>query len=124
MLRAGRCYLPANELQAAGIAPADLLRNATRAEPILRAWQERAQQGLAAGVEYACAIQPWRVRLATVLPALIGLRTLTLLREAGADVFERRVKVERAEVRRIIFALVSRLVAPPVIQTLSRRLTL
>ena len=123
-LRAGRCYLPAAELQAAGLAPADLFRDATRAEPILRAWQERAQQGLAAGVEYACAIEPWRVRLATVLPALIGLRTLALLREAGADVFERRVKVERAEVRRIIFALVSRLAAPPVLQTLSRRLSL
>ena len=119
-LRAGRCYLPANELQAAGVAPADLLRDATRAEPILRAWQERAQQGLAAGVEYACAIEPWRVRLATALPALIGLDTLTLLREAGAKVFESRIKIERATVRRIMFTLLARGASPAAIRALTR----
>ena len=119
-LRAGRCYLPAAELQVAGLTPADLLRDATLAESILRAWQERAQQGLAAGVEYACAIAPWRVRLATVLPALIGLRTLTLLREARAKVFESRIKVERATVRRILFTLLARGASPSAIRALTK----
>ena len=119
-VRAGRCYLPADELQAARLAPADLLRDATRAGPILRVWQERAQQGLAAGVEYACAIQPWRVRLATALPALIGLRTLALLREAGAKVFESRIKIERATVRRIMFTLLARSASPSAIRALTK----
>ena len=66
-------------------------------------WRERAEQGMIAGLEYACAIQPWRVRLATALPALIGARTLALLRAAGARAFTEKVKVSRAEVRQIIF---------------------
>ncbi|MEO5722406.1 MAG: hypothetical protein ABIR71_13180 [Chthoniobacterales bacterium] len=74
-------------------------------------------------MEYACAIEPWRVRLATVLPALIGARTLALLRDAGPEVFERRVKVERAEVRRILFSLVSRLASVSAIRALHARLS-
>ena len=122
-LRVGRCYLPADELQAMGLTPADFRRDATRAESVLRAWRERAEQGIAAGVEYACAIGPWRVRLATVLPALIGVRTLALLREAGPQVIERRVKVERAEVRRILLTLAARLAAPSSIRALQRTLS-
>ena len=122
-LHVGRCYLPADELQAVGLTPADFRRDATRAEPVLRAWRERAQQGMAAGVDYACAIGPWRVRLASVLPALIGVRTLALLREAGSHVIERRVKVERAEVRRILLTLAARLAAPVSIRALARTLS-
>jgi hypothetical protein len=42
------------------------------------------------------------VRAATVLPALIGARTLARLREAGADALHCRIKVSRSEVRRMI----------------------
>ncbi|MEP6810350.1 MAG: phytoene/squalene synthase family protein [Chthoniobacterales bacterium] len=122
-LRAGRCYLPAEELLAEGLTPDDLLVKADRAEPVLRKWCERAAEGLNAGVEYACAIQPWRVRLATVLPALIGARTLALLREAGPAVFQRRVKIERAEVRAILFRLTARLASPGIIRALARTLS-
>jgi farnesyl-diphosphate farnesyltransferase len=44
------------------------------------------------------------VRFATALPALIGARTLALLREAGADALTRRVKIPRGEVRKMIAA--------------------
>ncbi len=123
-LRMGRCYLPADELEAVGTAPAELRQSAARTEPVLRAWREQAEQGIREGVAYACAIRPWRVRLATALPALIGARTLALLRDAGPDVFHRRVKVERAEVRQILISLVSRLAAPSVIRALHARLSL
>ena len=93
-LRAGRCYLPADELRSLAVAPEELLAQPQRAEPLLRVWRERAEQGIAAGLEYACAIQPWRVRLATALPALIGARTLALLRTAGPKAFAEKVKVE------------------------------
>jgi farnesyl-diphosphate farnesyltransferase len=116
-VRMGRCYLPLEELGAAGLVPADLKRDPEKAEPVLRAWLNRAEKGIAAGIEYACAITPWRVRLATVLPALIGARTVQLLREAGTEAFARKVKVERGEVRRILLSLTATLAAPSVIRT-------
>ncbi len=122
-LRLGRCYLPADELEVVGVTARDLRWNAARTEPVLRAWREQAELGIKEGIEYACAIRSWRVRLATALPALIGARTLALLRDAGPEVFHRRVKVERAEVRRTLLALVSRLAAPATIRALHARLS-
>ncbi|MEP6822186.1 MAG: hypothetical protein ABI946_07550, partial [Chthoniobacterales bacterium] len=90
---------------------------------VIRAWREKAEQGMMAGVDYACAIAPWRVRFATVLPALLGIRTLALLREAGPRVFEKKVKMERSEVRRIMFTLASRLASPAIIRALALKLS-
>ncbi len=115
-LRAGRCYLPAEELRAAGMSPADIATAPARALPIVNNWRVRAEEGMAAGIEYACAIRPWRVRLATVLPALIGARTLALLRAAGPGMFETKVKVRRAEVRRILFKMIATLASPRAIR--------
>ena len=115
-LRAGRCYLPADQLSAIGLAPADLLRDPARAKPVLKSWREKARQGIADGVEYSCAIQPWRVRIATVLPALIGARTLASLETAGAAAFEQKVKVSRAEVRGILLRLLGSLASPAAIR--------
>jgi farnesyl-diphosphate farnesyltransferase len=53
-------------------------------------------------VEYSIAINPPRVRVATVLPALIGLRTLGLIEESGLDALRTPVKVSRREVRGMI----------------------
>src|SRR4030095_8582367 len=91
-LRAGRCYLPADELRSLAVAPEELLTQPQRAESLLRVWRERAEQGMMKGLEYACAIQPRRVRLATALPTLIGTRTLALLRAAGSRVFTEKIK--------------------------------
>ena len=82
--------------------PDEILVKPARVEPIMRQWREKAERGMVAGIEYSCAINQHRVRFATALPALIGARTLSLLREAGADVFKRTVKVPRAEVRKIM----------------------
>ncbi len=70
----------------------------------MRQWREKAERGLVAGLDYACAIKQRRVRFATALPALIGARTLSLMRQTGPKVFERRVKVSRAEIRRMMFS--------------------
>jgi farnesyl-diphosphate farnesyltransferase len=72
--------------------------------PVIERWRENAERGVEAGIEYACAIRNRRVRFATALPALIGARTLALIREAGPAAFERRVKVSRGEVRKIILS--------------------
>ena len=101
-LRNGRCYLPAEELHSLGMTPEEILRDPARVGPVVQRWHEKAERGVEAGIEYACAIRNRRIRFATALPALIGARTLALLRNAGAEVFERRVKVPRAEIRKII----------------------
>lgn len=103
-LRHGRCYLPAEELQSLDIAPEEILRDPARVAPILERWRDKAEQGIEAGIDYACAIRNRRIRFATALPALIGARTLALLREAGPKVFEWKVKVQRSEVRKIILS--------------------
>jgi farnesyl-diphosphate farnesyltransferase len=103
-LRDGRCYFPAEELQSLGVPVADVLRQPARVLPVVEQWRKKAEQGVEAGIEYACAIRNRRVRFATALPALIGARTLALLHDAGADAFAQRVKVSRAEVRKMILA--------------------
>ena len=122
-LRAGRCYLPADELHSLGISADDLAANPRAAEPMLARWRERAEEGIAEGIDYAAAIRSTRVRLATVLPALIGARTLALLRVAGPRVFTETIKVPRAEVRQILLTAVATLAAPTAIRRQFRRLS-
>lgn len=122
-LRVGRCYLPAEELRTLGLALADLKRDPARAEPLTQAWRVRAEKGIGDGIEYACAIAPRRVRFATVLPALIAARTLALLRDAGAAAFEKKIKVPRAEVRRILINTTATLASPRSIREQFRRLS-
>ena len=104
-LRAGRCYFPEEELRAAHLTGPQILSEPERFQPIYRRWTEKAQDGLECGLRYSRAIRNRRVRAATVLPALIGARTLALLREAGISMLDRRVKVSRREVRGIIASL-------------------
>ena len=104
-LRAGRCYFPEEELISARMTVAQILLEPERFQPIYLSWVEKAERGLECGMQYSRAIQNRRVRAATVLPALIGARTLALLREAGISMLDRRVKVSRREVRGIIASL-------------------
>jgi farnesyl-diphosphate farnesyltransferase len=104
-LRHGRCYFPVDELRSLGIAPEEVLHAPARLAPILEKWREKAGRGLEAGIDYAGAIRNRRIRFATALPALIGARTLALLRDVdGAEVFDVGVKVPRSEVRKIMLA--------------------
>jgi len=75
-------------------------------------------------MRYARAIRNRRVRAATVLPALIGARTLALLRETGASALHRTVKVPRREVRRMILSLTIHLGSQKQIDTIFSRATL
>ena len=101
-LRAGRCYFPEDELRDAGLAPADLLNAPAAFLPIYQRWIVGARAGLDAGLEYSIAINPPRVRVATVLPAMIGVRTLELIEQSGLEALRTRVKVPRSEVRGMI----------------------
>ena len=103
-LRNGRCYFPADELESLGVEAADIQREPARIEPVMKVWRVKAERWVEAGIEYASAIGNRRVRFATALPALIGVRTLTLLRNAGSEALRRRVKVSRTETRAMIAA--------------------
>jgi len=101
-LRAGRCYFPEDELREVGLTPADLLSVPADFLPIYQHWIAQARAGLDAGLEYSIAINPPRVRVATVLPSMIGVRTLSLIEESGLESLRTRVKVPRNEVRGMI----------------------
>jgi farnesyl-diphosphate farnesyltransferase len=111
-LQAGRCYFPIQELEEVGIDPSHILVEPGRFEFILEKWREEAQRGLTAGLQYIHWIRNRRVRGATALPALIGARTLSMLRAAGPTELHRKIKVPRHEVRtmiaRLLFTLAGR----------------
>jgi farnesyl-diphosphate farnesyltransferase len=104
-LRAGRCYFPEDELAAIGLSAAQILSQSDHFQPIYQRWMEKAHDGLECGMRYARTIRNRRVRAATALPALIGVRTLALLRQAGASALHSTVKVPRREVRAMIMSL-------------------
>lgn len=104
-LRQGRCYFPAEELSRAHLRPSEILAGSELFQPIYRRWVGNAKAGLACGMEYSHALKNRRVRAATVLPALIGARTLALLEASGPSALQRTVKVPRVEVRAMILSL-------------------
>ena len=106
-LRIGRCYLPQNELDSAGLRAEDLLDtvNTDRARPIL-AWGIReALDHFSAAEQYILATprRNLRLRLAALWPVLIGLKTLSML-AAGDDWLnpQSRIKIPRRAVYGII----------------------
>jgi farnesyl-diphosphate farnesyltransferase len=122
-LRAGRCYFPDDELGAIGLSAAQILSESDRFQPVYQSWMEKAQDGLASGMEYSRAIRNRRVRAATVLPALIGARTLALFRKPGASALDQTIKVPRREVRAIVLSLAVHLASHREIETIFNRAT-
>ena len=123
-LRAGRCYFPEYELDAAHLTPSQVLSQPERLQPIYGTWLEKATAGLESGMEYSRAIENRRVRAATVLPALIGARTLALLNAAGPMALQRSIKVPRREVRAMILRLALTIASRKQIDAMFHRATL
>jgi farnesyl-diphosphate farnesyltransferase len=104
-LRAGRCYFPADELRALPLAPGEVLAHPQSFLPLWRRWQDIADRELAAGMAYALAVNPRRIRAGVAIPALLGRRTLSRVRAAGTDALSARVKVPRGEVRALLLRI-------------------
>lgn len=102
-LQNNRCYLPADELAAVGLSPADVLTQPGQAEQIVARWLDQANLFLASGAEYAGAVRPWRLRLAVFLPWYLGRETIALLRVRPALTAPQKVKLTRADVRRALW---------------------
>lgn len=105
-LRQGRCYMPADELKAAGLAPADLLEqdSAPGFRPVYDRFLAMAEEHLAAGWEYTNALPARcvRVRLACAWPILIGVQTLARMRKGNILDPGQRIKISRPEVKKVI----------------------
>jgi farnesyl-diphosphate farnesyltransferase len=109
-LRNGRCYLPAEELTGSALTPRALLQadSAGRLRPVYDRWLQIAEEHLAAGWHYTNALprSAVRVRLACSWPILIGAATVARLRRENPLDANRRVKIDRAEVKRIMVSTI------------------
>jgi farnesyl-diphosphate farnesyltransferase len=105
-LRKGRCYLPAEKLDEAGLLPAVLLSPINEAKflPLYHRYLDAAESHLAAGWAYTNALPRGcvRVRLACAWPILIGLKTIERLRAANVVELQQRIKISHAECRGIL----------------------
>ena len=91
-LENGRCYLPGEG------RPEEVELMVLR-----RKWIEEASAGLDSAEKYARALHGKRMRFATILPAMIGRRTLELLEGANWEEWQGRLKVSRSEVKKMMF---------------------
>jgi len=109
-LRQGRCYIPADRLQAVHLHPAQLLDSASM--PAFRAlydhYLDQAVSRLTDGWTYTNLLPATqvRLRLACAWPILIGAKTIVRLRTVNVLDANHRVKIPRGEVRRLIAASV------------------
>ena len=105
-LRKGRCYIPADALKDNRLEPAQLLDPGSEPafRPLYNSMLGVAEAHLRAGWDYVNTL-PFgqvRVRLACAWPVLLGAGTLRKLRQEPVLDPNHRVKVSRAEVRRIL----------------------
>lgn len=88
-LAQGRSYLP-------GVVLSDQ-------EEILKKtkkYRVQARKHMKSGLQYASSLRQKRSKIATALPALIGLKTLDLMEDASWEDWEKGIKISRKEVRK------------------------
>ena len=109
-LRLGRCYLPAEDLWALSLKSRDLLdpANEQALRPLYNRLLNDAEDHLKIAWSYVLDLpRSWvRVRLACALPVLIGVKTLNKLREGNVLNPDTKIKVSRADVKRMLRASV------------------
>ncbi len=101
-LENGRCYLPKDELEAAGWRGETAKGNKKALAHVAMEWSQKARSCLESGLEYVRLVEKPRVRYATVLPMLIGCRTLALIERRGPSEIKTKVKVGRKEVQKVM----------------------
>ncbi len=96
-LRNGRCYLPVND-------PGDEARLMT----VFSEWRHIAAHRIGSGLEYSKALRSKRLRVASSLPALIGLETLAILRNASFRDLEIGIRIPRSRVYSLLLGALLR----------------
>ncbi len=102
-LAAGRCYLPAEDLDRFGLRLETLRLNPKAVRPLQLEWAETAQRWLQHGQHYERLVPGIRLRFSVSLPRRIGLATLEALRLQPPLETSIRVKIPRSRV--LLFAL-------------------
>ncbi len=96
----GRCYLPAEELRAAGWV-GEGMPTAAVIKPVFERWIGVCRGFLEEADSYVREVRDPRVRFCTRLPRLLAGKTVDLLEQAGAErVMTERIKIPRSEVLR------------------------
>ena len=121
-LRFGRCYIPGHRLAEHGLTPNDLLEpsNIEKFRPLYDTYLDLTCEHLDAAVEYIRMIPDRQLRLkaASMLPVLIGQRTVTLLREGNILDSEEKIKITRDEMKGYFKKLLRALIIPGGVQRL------
>lgn len=121
-LRFGRCYIPGPRLEEHGLTPSDLLdsSNIEKFRPLYDEYLDLTSEHLDAAVEYIRMIPDRQLRLkaASMLPVLIGQRTVILLREGNILDSEEKIKVTREEMKGYFKKLLRALIIPGGVQRL------
>ena len=111
-LAEGRCYWPRERLSDQDLTPAQLVQSVhmgqalTALTPLWEAYLDSTRAQLEDGLRYSLSVNNTRVRLASALPALIGIRTLALLRLSGPAALITAVKMPRHEVKKLLWRIV------------------
>lgn len=112
-LRSGRCYFPVQSLQTLGLTPQQLQQASLHADmdtlsrlmPVQTDWFDQVEHALRDGLRYSCALNNWRLRLASALPALVGAASLHLLRQQPTLSLMQRLKWPRAALQKHLLVL-------------------
>jgi farnesyl-diphosphate farnesyltransferase len=100
--RLGRCYIPSEEWPPHGLTLAAIERDPLSLQPACTAWMQRCEAHLDAGLQYVQSLAHSKLRYATALPLLLGVRTLALLRTATETERRAGVKMSRLEVGKVL----------------------
>ena len=115
-LRFGRCYIPKDSLKKHNLSPEDLLKheNIDSFRPLYDSYLDLTSEHLDAAIEYIKMIpaSQFRLKASTMLPVLIGQRTVTLLRTGNVLNSEERIKVVRKEIKSYARKLLRALIIP------------
>ncbi|MCH1527983.1 MAG: squalene/phytoene synthase family protein [Candidatus Poseidoniaceae archaeon] len=115
-LRFGRCYIPQKSLSEHNLKPEDLLdeKNVDSFRPLYDSYLDLTNEHLDAAVEYIRMLpeKQFRLKASSMLPVLIGQRTVTLLRTGNILNSEERIKVARTEIKSYARKLLRALIIP------------
>lgn len=94
-LRDGRCYLP-------GFTAADVQRDSRILQPSWQHWLTVCRGHLDCGLEYVKHVADAKLRYATALPLLIGVKTLARMEKTTWEKLLQGVKISRLDVAMIL----------------------
>lgn len=94
-VRDGRCYLP-------GVPPEAVLADTAALRPAWQAWMQTCREHLGSGLHYVRHVADGKLRYATALPLLLGIKTISRMEAASWAEVVKGVKISRLDVAFIL----------------------